>query len=326
MKPCKTFDKVQRKTELRFLVFQRDNYLCVNCGDVAHEAHHVVPLIKGGKDHAKNMASLCQSCHKLVHGIGSTSLSGLIRLGKNSDNSSKKRRVATGNSSYRRKRRIMYSKNLRDTIKSWGLKDCFPSGSLIEADRNGLRDRLRLGWLLLCPDALATIPQHDWLATERLDPEHSRPFAPDRVRVTLAQKVAALQALGVPALLERFGRGEVIAATDPAVLALHATATTYRDAVIKVLGSLFLKSKMASPGKLPSGTLRNLLRAVGWELKSAGRIRARTEGNRGVCIYSAAPLALPEGVVLQDLENVFRKELRPKANQLTEQHNEQACA
>jgi hypothetical protein len=173
---------------------------------------------------------------------------------------------------------------------------------LLSADEDRPTDRMRFAWFLSCPEALAAIPAHDWLAVERLDPEHRRPFAPDRVRVTLAQKVAVLQDLGVGALLERFGRGEVIAATDPAVLALHATATTHSKAVVAHLG--------VKPGEKATGTLRTLLRAVGWELKRAGRIKARTGGKRDVCTYSAAPLALPEGVSWEALTGKWLAELR----------------
>ena len=37
----------------------------------------------------------------------------------------------------------------------WGLEGCPPTLELLEADRDGLRDQLRLGWLLTTPEALA---------------------------------------------------------------------------------------------------------------------------------------------------------------------------
>jgi len=191
---------------------------------------------------------------------------------------------------------------------------------LLSADEDRPTDRLRLSWLLSCPEALAAIPAHDWLAVERLDPEHGRPFAPDRLRVTLAPKVAALQELGVPALLERFGRGEVISATDPAVLALHATATAHSAAVVAHMG--------VSPGKLPSGTLRTLLRAVGWVLTRVGRIHTRGE-DRGAGTYSAAPLAPPEGVSREALTAKWLKELREggaKNDPMKKSHRVEKCA
>jgi hypothetical protein len=175
----------------------------------------------------------------------------------------------------------------------WGLGDATPSLPLLDADRDGLREHLRLGWLLTCPEARALIPAHDAAA--------GRPWANARLRVALAPRVKALEALGMPRLLERFAGGEVIAATDPALLALHATATAGR-AVLSVLG--------VSPGKLPSGTLRNLLRAVGWELTQVGRFMARQD-ERGAYLYSAAPLSLPEGVGWEALTAIFLRELHP---------------
>jgi hypothetical protein len=181
----------------------------------------------------------------------------------------------------------------------WGLGDAAPSLQLLEADRDGLRDRLRLGWLLTTPDALALIPAHDAAAVAALD-RTGRPFAPDRLRVALAPRVAALQALGLPQLLERFAAGEVIAATDPAVIALHTTATAYRGQMAAAAG--------LSPRKLASGTLRAVLEACGWQLVSAGRIKTRGEG-RDAYAYQAQRLALPKGVEAQALAAAWLAEL-----------------
>lgn len=182
----------------------------------------------------------------------------------------------------------------------WGLGDAAPSLELLEADRDGLRDRLRLGWLLNTPEALALVPEADWRAVDALDPE-GQPFAPDRLRVTTGSKLAALAGLGLPALLRRFAAGEVIAANDPAVIALHATATTHR-------GQLAAAAAL-SPAALPTGTLRALLQACGWELKAAGRIKARTDG-RDAYTYRAAPIALPLGVDAEALAAVWLAELQ----------------
>jgi hypothetical protein len=203
----------------------------------------------------------------------------------------------------------------------WGIAPEAPlTRELLTTDEDRPTDRLRFGWILSCSEALATIPAHDWLAVERLDPEHGQPFAPDRLRVSLAPKVVALQNLGVGALMERFGRGETIAATDPAVLALHATATAHCKALAATLG--------VSPGKKASGTLRTLLRAVGWELKRAGQIHTRG-GDRGACTYVAAPLALPEGVSWEALAGKWLKELREggqKISPMKNPHREESLA
>lgn len=183
---------------------------------------------------------------------------------------------------------------------AWGLEGAPPSQALIDADRDGLRERLRLGWLLSCPEALALIPAHDQAAVAALD-RTGRPFAPDRLRVALAPRVAALQALGVPALLERFAAGETIAATDPAVVALHTAATAHRAQLAAAAG--------VSPGMKATGTLRALLAAVGWRLERAGRIHTRGT-DRGALTYRAQGVALPEGVDAQAIAVAWLAELQ----------------
>jgi len=185
----------------------------------------------------------------------------------------------------------------------WALGDAAPSLELLEADRDGLADRLQLGWLLTTPEAAALVPERDAAAVAALD-QAGRPFAPDRLRVALAPRLAALQALGVPELLERFAAGETIAATDPAVLALHTAATAHRGQLAAAAG--------LSPRKLPTGTLRALLQACGWELVSAGRIKARGDG-RDAYIYRAQRLALPEGVEAQALAARWLADLQDAA-------------
>ncbi len=182
----------------------------------------------------------------------------------------------------------------------WGLGAAAPSRQLLEADRDKLRDRLRLGWLLTTPEALPLVPEHDRLRIAALDAS-GRPFEPDRLRVALAPRVAALQSLGVPLLLERFAAGETIAANDPAVLELHANANAHRGQLLTALG--------VSARKLPSGTLRALLEAIGWKLEKAGRIKARGTG-RDAYTYSARREALPEGVEAEALAAAWLAELR----------------
>ena len=186
----------------------------------------------------------------------------------------------------------------------WALGTAAPSLELLEADRDGLRDRLRLGWLLTTPEALALIPGHDQQRIAALDPT-GRPFAPDRLRVTLGPKVAALIALGLPQLLARFSAGEVIAANDPAVMQLHTTATAHRAQLVAATGW--------SPAKLATGTLRTLLRACGWQLQRAGRIKARGAG-RDALTYRAQLMALPEGVDAQALAAAWLAELQAAAS------------
>jgi hypothetical protein len=188
-----------------------------------------------------------------------------------------------------------------ELAKRWGLGAAAPSLELLQADRDGLADRLRLGWILTTPEALALVPEHDWQQIAALDPA-GRPFEPDRLRVTLASRVVALQSLGVPGLLQRFAAGETIAATDPAIVALHATATACRGQLAAAAG--------VSPAKLPTGTLRALLQAIGWRLERVGRNHSRTQGQRGAYLYKAQRQALPEGVDPQALAAVWLEGLR----------------
>jgi hypothetical protein len=199
----------------------------------------------------------------------------------------------------------------------WALGAAAPSPELLEADRDGLRERLRLGFLLTSPEALALIPAHDRGAVAALDPA-GRAFGPDRLRVSLEPRVKALRALGVPELLKRFSAGEVIAATDPAVLTLHLNATAHRGQLAASAG--------VSPGAKASGTLRALLRAVGWELLSAGRIKTRTDA-RDAMAYRAAPVALPEGIDREALAAAWLAELAAVAGSAGAlfTHRENSC-
>ena len=177
----------------------------------------------------------------------------------------------------------------------WALGQAAPTLELLEANRDGLAERLQLGWLLATPEAMALIPQRDAAAIDALDAA-GQPFAPDRLRVALAPRVVALQALGLPQLLERFAAGGVIAADDPAVVALHTAATTHRAQLAAAAG--------VSPGAKATGTLRALLQAIGWELKRAGR----AHGN-GALKYRAERIALPAGVSAEALADAWLEAL-----------------
>ncbi len=80
-----------------------------------------------------------------------------------------------------------------ELAKRWGLGAAAPSLELLQADRDGLADPLRLGWILTTPEALALVPEHDSQQIAALDPA-GRPFEPDRLRVTLGSRIAALWA------------------------------------------------------------------------------------------------------------------------------------
>jgi hypothetical protein len=182
----------------------------------------------------------------------------------------------------------------------WALGAAAPSLEMLEADRDGLVDRLRLGWLLTTPEAMALIPGYDQQRLAVLDAD-GRPFAPDRLRVALAPKLAVLQALGVPQLLGRFAAGETIAATDPDLIALHSHAIAHRRELAA--------ATVPSPAAKPTGTLRALLTAVGWKLQKVGRIKARG-GERDAYTYRAERVALPAGVDALALAAAWLEALR----------------
>jgi hypothetical protein len=186
----------------------------------------------------------------------------------------------------------------------WALGAAAPSLELLEADRDGLADRLRLGWLLTTPEAMALIPGHDQQRLAVLDAD-GQPFAPDRLRVALAPKLAALQALGLPQLLGRFAAGETIAATDPDLIALHSHAIAHRRELAA--------ATRLSPAAKPTGTLRALLAAVGWKLEPVDRIKTRGGGRRDTYTYRAERGTLPAGVDALALAAAWLEALRRPA-------------
>lgn len=186
--------------------------------------------------------------------------------------------------------------------KRWALPaDAAVPLELLDADRSSTREQLKTAYLLATPEALALVPDGDAAKIAALDPIEQQPFAPDRLRVTLGAKLMALRALGLPALLKRLEQGETICATDPAVLRLHATATAHKRQLIAATG--------ISPGKKASGTLRALLNACGWTLKSNGRVNSRGD-DRGAYLYEAAPMLVPDGVDKIQLQAAFLAELK----------------
>lgn len=51
------------------IVASRDNGLCVLCGAVAVDVHHVIYRSHGGKDEPGNCVCLCRRCHENAHGL-----------------------------------------------------------------------------------------------------------------------------------------------------------------------------------------------------------------------------------------------------------------
>lgn len=58
---------------LRRAAYTRDSYTCQNCGakgtNVSLHAHHIVPLSRKGTNKISNLVTLCDQCHRAVHGV-----------------------------------------------------------------------------------------------------------------------------------------------------------------------------------------------------------------------------------------------------------------
>ena len=53
--------------KLSLLCKERANYTCEICGDYALDAHHAIPLEKGGPNTLDNLICVCRSCHRQIH-------------------------------------------------------------------------------------------------------------------------------------------------------------------------------------------------------------------------------------------------------------------
>ena len=70
----KRFYNSSKWQKCRRLVLERDNFVCVLCGEqVAEEVHHICKLTRDNIDNPNitlnpdNLISLCKSCHNLQH-------------------------------------------------------------------------------------------------------------------------------------------------------------------------------------------------------------------------------------------------------------------
>lgn len=57
-------------SEVRLIVYVRDNFRCRKCGEMETAkltVHHVIFRSQGGDHSPENLVTLCWSCHKLVH-------------------------------------------------------------------------------------------------------------------------------------------------------------------------------------------------------------------------------------------------------------------
>jgi 5-methylcytosine-specific restriction endonuclease McrA len=67
--PGKTRGKVHKKTKLK--VLKRDKYTCQCCknenGFQKLEVHHIRLKSRGGSHHARNLITICNTCHSILH-------------------------------------------------------------------------------------------------------------------------------------------------------------------------------------------------------------------------------------------------------------------
>ena len=163
--------------------------------------------------------------------------------------------------------------------EAWGLGADDPTPALLEADRDGLSRRGRMGWILRSLEARQLVARHDQATAAALAPD-GRPWAPDLCREAIGPKVTAADALALPGWLER---GEWFTAADAQLVALQATATAHGASLRQVLG--------VSPGKRAITTLRGLLAIAGHRLEAK---RSREDGARA-WRYRVVAEALPDG-------------------------------
>ena len=203
----------------------------------------------------------------------------------------------------------------------WGLGATDPTPDLIEADRDELSSRARMGWILQNIEARQLAARHDAKRSQQLAPD-GRAWGPDLVRELLGHRIAAADALRLPGWLERAEGGEWFTAADPRLqklqeqlagrprpdegetleqeaqrLAFNARAAIDRAAVVAALG--------VTPGKRATTTLRALLALAGFELEPK-----RTRGPDGqLWRYRVRPTSLPDGADRQRLEAAWRDQL-----------------
>jgi hypothetical protein len=178
--------------------------------------------------------------------------------------------------------------------KTWGLGDAAPTVEMIEADRKQRSQRGRFGWALQSIEARQLVARHDHATAQQLAPRGVG-WMPDLCRQQIGPKLAAADALGLPAWLTRSGWFE---AADGRLLDLQATATAHSASLRQVLG--------VSPGKTGAGTLRRLLKLCGYRLESQ---RSKAAANRDAMTYRVVPEALPKGVTTAQLEAAWTAQL-----------------
>lgn len=178
--------------------------------------------------------------------------------------------------------------------KAWGLGSTPPTAELLEADRDRLSQRLRFGHTLQSLEARQLQARADATTADRLSHD-GKAWAPDLCRELEGPRIAAADALGLPAWLSR---GDWFTAKDPRLLDLQATTEAHRSSCVQALG--------CTPAKTATATLRRLLRLTGHRLEAH---RCRIDGERA-WRYRVIPERLPAGVMVDHLQQAWTEQLQ----------------
>lgn len=55
--------------KMRRVVYERDGGMCVLCGAIASDVHHIIFRSQMGTNDADNLVCLCRECHAMAHGV-----------------------------------------------------------------------------------------------------------------------------------------------------------------------------------------------------------------------------------------------------------------
>ena len=70
-------DALFRKTKKQAI--ERDNGLCVMCGRVASDVHHIINRSQLGTSELNNLACLCRAHHEEAHGANAKAIRELLK-------------------------------------------------------------------------------------------------------------------------------------------------------------------------------------------------------------------------------------------------------
>lgn len=62
----KSSKRIPLTEDQRRFIFERDVYICCYCGADARSIDHIIPVDKGGTNHALNLVACCRRCNNLA--------------------------------------------------------------------------------------------------------------------------------------------------------------------------------------------------------------------------------------------------------------------